>query len=63
MAQIDIEMVSTKAKKLGFTFQVLSGTRRLIFPGTGFGYQGTLDGCMAYMQGWEEHIKHVSSSG
>jgi len=50
--------LTIRAKELGFKFIFTSGSRhKLLMPESGFGYQGTLDGCIAYLQGWEERGK------
>jgi len=60
----DITTVVAKADELGFRFTTLDGSRhRLVYPGTGLGYQGNLEGCRAYLQGWEERYKRDSESG
>lgn len=59
-----LDLIATKADNLGFKFTVLGGSKnRLVFPGTGLGYQGSLEGCMAYLQGWEERYKRDSELG
>lgn len=51
--------ITEKAKSLGFKFIFASSNRhKLLMPESGFGYQGSLDGCVAYLQGWEEHGKY-----
>ena len=64
MAHITIDLVSTKAQKLGFRFTVLGqGKYRMLFPNTSFGYHGNLDGCMGYLQGWDESAKFEQGHG
>lgn len=55
----EFKMIQEMATRLGFKFILSSGSRhKLLMPNSGFGYQGTIDGCIAYLQGWEERGKH-----
>lgn len=55
MSHLTLDIVVTKATTLGFRCSLLGqGRYRLLKANTSFGYQGNLDGCHAYLQGWEE---------
>lgn len=57
---LDIQIL---AKALSFRIQILPKSKyRLLYLNRGFGYQGDLSGCHAYLQGWEESRK-VHSTG
>lgn len=61
MSKPTTEIVAKRAVELGFTFTATGGGSVAAFKvtksGTGYGYMGTLDGCFAYLQGWDESIK------
>lgn len=56
-----ITELSKRASGLGFKLSAHgNGLYRMVLTGTSYGYQGTLVGCNAYLQGWEESVKFHS---
>lgn len=57
----DVDILAKKARSLNFSHRVLgSGRHQVLFKSstgalTGKGYTGSIDGCLAYLQGWQEH--------
>lgn len=54
MPKVLLSDVIRRATDLGFQISVTSVGYRVTRSGTGLGYQGSLDGCVAYLQGWAE---------